>query len=195
MMVKIIRYLISIVVAISLSLLVGCSSNAPSKSYFQLASDLPEQTSHTMKKTQHFIWIETVDVANFLNKPGIVLQTDDIKYVTASNHLWASTLSQQLQDRVVQDLSVFLPDYLVSSKSLSTPTLTVKLFIDGFHGSYSGDALIKGRWVITDSHNNIETKPFERHVALMTNGYDALVKALSKGWQEEEQDFANSITR
>ncbi|MCX8700030.1 membrane integrity-associated transporter subunit PqiC [Gilliamella sp. B2840] len=175
-------------------LLVGCSTNIPNKSYFQLATSLPIQTPKTLKSTDRFLMIDSVDVVSFLNKSGIVLQTEDIKYVTATNNLWVSTLSQQLEERLVQDLSLLLPDYLVSSTSLTTPTLTVKLFIDGFHGSYNGDAIIKGRWIVTDNKNHIETKPFERHVPLAKNGYDALVKALSKGWQEEEQDFVYSIT-
>ncbi|MWN89261.1 hypothetical protein GQ597_00815 [Gilliamella sp. Pra-s65] len=190
---KIHRKLFIVVFIPLLAILVGCSTSTPSKSYFQLTSNLPPLVSQKIKTTNRFIWIESVDVASFLSKPGIVLQTDNIKYETATQHLWASTLSQQLQERLSQDLTVLLPNYLVSSQSITAPTLTVKLFIDGFHGSYTGDAVIKGRWVITDCKNNIETKPFERYVPLESNGYSALVKALSKGWQDEELDFAGSI--
>lgn len=174
-------------------ILTGCSSSSPDKSYYQLASGLPSHNFQKIKTTNGFIWIESIDVASFLNKPGIVLQTEDIKYVTAKNNLWVSTLSQQLGDRLEQDLTVYLPNYLVSTKSITTPNLTVKLFIDGFHGSYTGDAIVKGRWVVKDSQDRIKTKSFERHVPLTNNGYDALVEALSKGWQDEESDFANSI--
>ncbi|MCX8648934.1 membrane integrity-associated transporter subunit PqiC [Gilliamella sp. B2776] len=191
---KMMRNLLLTFCGTAFMLLVGCSTNIPNKSYFQLATSLPIQTPKTLKSTDRFLMIDSVDVVSFLNKSGIVLQTEDIKYVTATNNLWVSTLSQQLEERLVQDLSLLLPDYLVSSTSLTTPTLTVKLFIDGFHGSYNGDAIIKGRWIVTDNKNHIETKPFERHVPLAKNGYDALVKALSKGWQEEEQDFVYSIT-
>ncbi|WP_176701950.1 PqiC family protein [Gilliamella sp. wkB178] len=178
-----------------ITLLIGCSSNKVNKSYYQLANNLTNQNQvlQTMKSTNQFMWIESIDVASFLNKPGIVLQTDNIKYATATNNLWVASLSQQLRDRVEQDLTALLPNYLVSSNQITTPNLTVKLFIDGFHGSYTGDAIIIGRWVVTDSKNNIKTKTFARQVPLNNNGYDALVKALSKGWQDEEQDFANSI--
>lgn len=192
---KIIRNLLITFCGTTFMLLVGCSTRSPSKNYFQLASNLLDKTPQIMKSTKRFLMIDSVDVASFLNKSGIVLQSEDIKYVTATNNLWVSTLSQQLEERLVQDLSLLLPDYLVSSKSLATPTLTVKLFIDGFHGRYNGDAVIKGRWVVIDNKNNIETKSFERYAPLAKDGYEALVKALSKGWQEEEQDFANSIKR
>ncbi|OCG02184.1 ABC-type transport auxiliary lipoprotein family protein [Gilliamella sp. wkB112] len=177
------------------TLLIGCSSNKVNKSYYQLANNLSNQNqvSQTMRSTNQFMWIESIDVASFLNKSGIVLQTENIKYATATNNLWVASLSQQLKDRLEQDLTALLPNYLVSSNQITTPSLTVKLFIDGFHGSYTGDAIIEGRWVVTDSKNNIKTKAFARQVPLTDNGYDALVKALSKGWQDEEQDFANSI--
>lgn len=190
-MVKLIRTLKVTILVTLLATIIGCSSNTPSKSYFQLTSNLTG--SKMTQTTDHFIWIESIEVASFLNKPGIVLQTQDIKYVTATNHLWASTLSQQLADRLSQDLTQILSNYLVSTKSITTPYLTVKLFIDGFHGSYNGDAVIKGRWVVTDKKGKIITKVIDRHVPLATNGYDALVKALSEGWQNEELDFANSI--
>lgn len=190
-MVKLIRTLKVTILATLLTTIIGCSSNTPTKSYFQLTSNLTG--SRMTQTTDHFIWIESIEVASFLNKPGIVLQTEDIKYVTATNHLWASTLSQQIADRLSQDLTQILPNYLMSTKSITTPSLTVKLFIDGFHGGYNGDAIIKGRWVVTDKKGKIVTKAIERHVPLATNGYDALVKALSEGWQNEELDFANSI--
>ncbi|WP_294612822.1 ABC-type transport auxiliary lipoprotein family protein [uncultured Gilliamella sp.] len=175
------------------TLLVGCSSSGPNKNYFQLTDNLIPQTQQTMKTTNQFIWIESIDVASFLNKQGIVLQTDKIRYATASNNLWVSSLSQQLKDRLEQDLTTLLPNCLVSSKPITTPTWTIKLFIDGFHGSYTGNAIIKGRWVITVNRNNIKTKAFERQIPLTSDGYEALVNALSKGWQDEEQEFVESL--
>lgn len=175
------------------STIIGCSSDVPNKSYFQLTSNLANNGSTMTQSTHYFIWIESIEVADFLNKSGIVLQTDDIKYTTATNHLWVSALSQQLAERLSQDLTQIMPNYLVSTNSITTPSLTVKLFIDGFHGNYNGDAIITGRWVMTDKSGKIVTKVIKRQIPLTTNGYDALVKALSQGWQDEELDFANSI--
>ena len=192
-MLKSIRcFKITLLIAL-LAVMVGCSSNTERKNYFQLTSNLVNVDSVTTHSTNKFIWIESIEVASFLNKSGIVLQTQDIKYVTATNNLWASTLSQQFADRLSQDLTQLLPNYLVSTKSITTPTLTIKLFIDGFHGSYKGDAVIKGRWVVTDNKGQIRTKFIDRSVPLAKNGYSALVKALSQGWQDEELEFANSI--
>ncbi len=192
-MFKLIQSLQIMLLMTLLSAIIGCSSDVPNKNYFQLTSDLANNGSTMTQSTHYFIWIESIEVADFLNKSGIVLQTDDIKYTTATNHLWVSALSQQLADRLSQDLTQIMPNYLVSTNSITTPSLTVKLFIDGFHGNYNGDAIITGRWVMTDKSGKIVTKVIKRQIPLTTNGYDALVKALSQGWQDEELDFANSI--
>lgn len=192
-MFKLIQSLQIMLLVTLLSAIIGCSSDVPNKSYFQLTSNLANHGSTMTQSTHYFIWIESIEVADFLNKSGIVLQTDDIKYTTATNHLWVSALSQQLAERLSQDLTQIMPNYLVSTNSITTPSLTVKLFIDGFHGNYNGDAIITGRWVMTDKSGKIVTKVIKRQIPLTTNGYDALVKALSQGWQDEELDFANSI--
>jgi len=192
-MFKLIQSLQIMLLMTLLSAIIGCSSDVPNKNYFQLTSDLANNGSTMTQSTHYFIWIESIEVADFLNKSGIVLQTDDIKYTTATNHLWVSALSQQLAERLSQDLTQIMPNYLVSTNSITTPSLTVKLFIDGFHGNYNGDAIITGRWVMTDKSGKIVTKVIKRQIPLTTNGYDALVKALSQGWQDEELDFANSI--
>ena len=192
-MFKLIQSLQIMLLMTLLSAIIGCTSDVPNKNYFQLASDLANNGSTMTQSTHYFIWIESIEVADFLNKSGIVLQTDDIKYTTATNHLWVSALSQQLAERLSQDLTQIMPNYLVSTNSITTPSLTVKLFIDGFHGNYNGDAIITGRWVMTDKSGKIVTKVIKRQIPLTTNGYDALVKALSQGWQDEELDFANSI--
>ncbi len=185
--------IIAVVFTVSLMALASCSSSVPSKNYFQLTTSLDKMPSQTAHKPDRFILIESVDVDDFLNKNGIVIQTDPIKYTTAANNLWTSPLSKQLENRVTRDLSLLLPDYLVSTKPLKAPYLKVKLFIEGFHGSYTGDAVIKGRWVITKNSHDIYSKVFERKVPLTHDGYDALVNALSAAWQQEELDLAHNL--
>ena len=161
-MFKLIQSLQIMLLMTLLSAIIGCSSDVPNKSYFQLTSNLANHGSTMTQSTHYFIWI-------------------------------VSALSQQLAERLSQDLTQIMPNYLVSTNSITTPSLTVKLFIDGFHGNYNGDAIITGRWVMTDKSGKIVTKVIKRQIPLTTNGYDALVKALSQGWQDEELDFANSI--
>lgn len=171
----------------------SCSSNSPDKVYFKLANNYwPEQGAPIPHDNNRFIYIETIDVANFLNRNGIVVQTDTIKYNTAVNNLWISPLYQQLSESIVRDFSGLLPHYFISNESIAAPYATIKLFINGFHGSYTGDAIIKGRWLVT-MNNKIYSKAFDRKIPLESSGYDTLVKALSTGWLNEEIDFVNHM--
>lgn len=188
-----VKIVVILLFAMSSLLLVSCSSRVMEKNYFQLADDLHPSSAQTSRTTNQIMFIEPIEVASFLDKNGIVLQTDNIKYTTASNNLWVAPLSEQLEERVVQDLTQLLPNYLITSKPMLTPNVKVKLFIDGFYGSYTGNAVIKGRWVVTNSNGELHSKTFNRNIPLAGDGYDALVKALSKGWQDEERDFVNKM--
>ncbi|QIQ21865.1 ABC-type transport auxiliary lipoprotein family protein [Zophobihabitans entericus] len=180
-----------LIVTLCVLFVVSCSSSSPAKRYFQLTSDFSQTEQPASQAVKDFIWIESVNVAPYLNTLGIVYQTNDVEYVTANNNLWASSLSQQITARVVHDLSMLLPGRLVSDKPLSKPVTTLKVFIDSFHGHYAGDALIKGRWII--NHNDTMTvKNFNYVIRQSQDGYEDLVKTLSKGWQEEEVDLVKT---
>ncbi|WP_392560511.1 ABC-type transport auxiliary lipoprotein family protein [Orbus mooreae] len=175
-----------------LLLLAGCSSTAPNRTYYQLTSDFSIDNLQ-LQKVDNVAFIDSVTVASYLDTTGIVYQTDAIEYSTARNNLWLTALSNQIQQRVVTDLSVLLPNYFVTTEPVSNPRIRIKLYIDGFHGSYTGDAIIEGRWVINYGNNNIVTKNIDARLRLSEDGYAALVKTLSKGWQEEEIELIRSI--
>ncbi|WP_392552983.1 ABC-type transport auxiliary lipoprotein family protein [Orbus wheelerorum] len=181
-----------LIIASLLLMLMGCSSNIPNKAYYQLISDFNTSEKVQSQVVNKIIVIEPINLASYLDTTGIVYQTDLIEFSTASNNLWLTPLSDQIQQRVVQDLSALLPGYLVTTKLTSQPAVKVKLFIDAFQGSYTGDAVIKGYWMITDLNDQVTLKPFDFKVRLAKDGYPTLVKALSSGWQNEEIDFVRS---
>jgi len=181
------------IITLLLLFIVGCSSSIPNKTYYQLDSDFSDSKVLQARKVNDAIVIEDIKVANYLDKNGIVYQTGELEYTTANNNLWLTSLSDQITQRLVQDLSILLPNYLVTTQPANHPKLTVKLFIDAFHGVYTGDAVIKGRWQMTNNKNEVITKNFDYTLRLGEDGYLALVKTLSKGWQEEEIDLVRSL--
>ncbi|WP_392565631.1 ABC-type transport auxiliary lipoprotein family protein [Utexia brackfieldae] len=181
-------------VLLSMWLLVSCSSSLPQKNYYLLTHGHQSSVKPAAIETVNdFIWIAPVNIANFLNKDGLVYQTDPYQYVTATNNLWASPLVAQLQEQVVSELSALLPQRLVSAAPLATPTATVKLFISGFHGSYLGDVIIEGYWIIMDDQGRTQRKNFSYQLPQTADGYDAMVKTLSQGWYNEVQDLVNKV--
>lgn len=179
-------------ILIMLFLVVGCASSLPNKTYYQLKSDFSDSHILHSHKVKDVILINNIQVANYLDKNGIVYQTDDMQYVTANNNLWLTPLSDQIKQRLVQDLAVLMPNYLLTTQPTNNPKATLTLYIDSFHGVYTGDAVIKGYWVIT-TVKDVIIKHFDYRLRLTDDGYLAVVKALSQGWQEEEIDLVKSM--
>ena len=173
-------------------LIAGCSSSLPNKTYYQLTSDFSDSTHLQPRKVTDVIFIDNVKVANYLDKNGIVYQIDKIKYVTANNNLWLTPLSDQIKQRLLQDLSILLPNYLITAQPSLSPKASIKLYIESFHGVDTGDAVIKGYWLISNTKGVI-TKPFDYTLRLANDGYTALVNTLSLGWQEEEIDLVINV--
>lgn len=180
------------IIASLLLLLMGCSSSVPNKVYYQLVSDFSVNQNLQSQAVNKIIVIEPINIASYLDTTSIIYQTDEIEFSTANNNLWLTSLSDQIQQRVFQDLSALLPGYLVTTQPTSQPSIKINLFIDAFYGSYTGDAVIKGHWVITHLNEQATLKTFDFRVRLEKDGYPTLVKALSTGFQNEELDLVKS---
>ena len=181
-----------IIILLSLLLMASCSS-LPEKHYYQLSSDFAGNQTTQSANRKNVIYLESVNVAAYLNKSGIVYQTGEVEYRTANHNLWLTPLQDQIEQRVLQDLSLLLPDYIVTNKLIAPRAFNVQLFIDAFHGYYQGEALIKGYWLIENEQHQFITKSFDYTQRQSEDGYQALVKELSKAWQEEIIDFAKSL--
>ncbi|WP_413723416.1 membrane integrity-associated transporter subunit PqiC [Sodalis sp. RH24] len=176
-------------------LLAACGGNSD-KHYYQLpvaAQDNAGQGLPSTGVTRH-IWLSRVNVSDYLAGSGVVYQQSDVRYVTASNNLWASPLEQQLQQTMIAHLSNRLPGVLVSASQGQGDQDTLEFNVTGFHGRYDGRAVIQGEWVLT--HNSQVTRhPFILTLKQDQDGYDALVRTLAQGWQQIGQEAAAQISR
>ncbi|XKM12545.1 ABC-type transport auxiliary lipoprotein family protein [Orbaceae bacterium ac157xtp] len=179
-----------LIVTLMLTMLLGCSSNQAEKHYFQLTSDFSQSQDRLIAhKTNQGIFIEPVQVASYLDTTGIVYQLDEVQFTTTTQNVWLTPLSDQLQNRLNVDLANLWSNYNVTSSPINNPKATIQLYVDTFQGSYTGDALLQGHWVITQQNKQTITKKFDYKIPLREAGYPALVKALSKGLQEEVIDM------
>jgi uncharacterized lipoprotein YmbA len=177
---------------IALVLLLGaCSSTTPSKTYYQLPI-LPGVAQVSATPVSHQLWLEHVNVADYLAQSGVVYQTNDVQYVMAQNNLWASPLDQQLQQTLVTYLSHALPNWVVSSQSMSSAQDVLNVTVGGFHGRYDGKAIISGEWVL-NRRGKLIKRPFSLELKQGEDGYDALIRTLAQGWQQEAQVIAAQV--
>ena len=92
-------------------LLTACSSGVDNKSYYQLPVATQSGGQSTASQGNRQLWVEQVAVPDYLAGNGVVYQTSDVKYVIATNNLWASPLDQQLRNTLVANLGSQLPGW------------------------------------------------------------------------------------
>jgi len=173
-------------------LLIGCSSGIE-KSYYQLPTTPSLVTKKSDLLTQKQLWVQTVQLSGILAANGITYQTSDVNYVNANNHLWASPLEQQLMQNLVNQLSIMLPNRLVSAQPLENRPDSLNVFLTAFHGRYDAKVIIQGNWIYK-SDKVIIKRDFSLLLDQDENGYSALVRTLARGWTQVGQSIASQLS-
>ncbi len=170
-----------------MALLVGACSNTQ-KIYYQL----PETSIQARSTASRSLWLEQVSVANYLSLMGLVYQLSDVKYMTASHHVWASPLDQQLQQTLINHLNNAMPGWLVTDQPVGKDQDILQVSVNGFHGRYDGKVIIRGTWLLEHKGQWMQ-QPFNIELEQHEAGYDALVRTLALGWQQQAQKMAAQI--
>ncbi|MFU2316772.1 membrane integrity-associated transporter subunit PqiC [Rahnella sp. PCH160] len=184
-------------IPVVLALFLSACSSSDHKTYYQLpvlSSTPVAGSSMALGSTvQRHLWVERVSVADYLAGTGLVYQTNDVQYTLTQNNLWASPLDQQLQQSLVTYLRRDLPGFLVSSQAASTDEQDVlSVNVTGFHGRYDGIVVVSGSWTLTHGGQTVQ-RDFALNLKQNEDGYDALVRTLATGWQQEAGQIASQI--
>lgn len=180
-------------IPVALAMLATACSSTPETTYYQLpAASKGAVASSPVTASRPAIFVQHVSVPDYLAGNGLVYQSSDVKYVIASNNLWASPLDQQLQQTLVSNLNQALPGWVVSATPLGQTQDTLSVNVTAFHGRYDGQAVISGEWVL-DHQGSITRKSFSLTLPQKEDGYDALVRMLAQGWSQEAGNIANAI--
>ena len=178
-----------------LAWLTGCAAGGGGSSLERYTLPPGTYTNEpTAPSPQRTLVIDSVQVANYLSGQGIVLQRNDVLLHQASTHLWAEDLGRQLRRGLRQRLAERLPDTRVLDSGNVNDAWHLRVEVDEFLGRYDGMAVAGGRWQLRDADGDILTiEPFSASVALDSDGYPALVRALGKSWDEVAVDIAQRI--
>ncbi|MEI7063462.1 membrane integrity-associated transporter subunit PqiC [Dickeya chrysanthemi] len=163
-------------------LLSACSS--PQKVYYQLPAAVQSTSLSVASAEGRQLWVAPITLTDSLAGSGIVFQTSAVRYTIAGNNMWASPLDQQLQQALVASLRNGLPGWHVATTGVASGVASrLQVNVTAFQGRFDGKAVIRGEWVLQGS-KRVVTQPFSIEVAQTEDGYDALVDALGKGWQQ-----------
>lgn len=180
-----------LLIPLLLSGLVGCAGSPTSALRYTLPSPtVAEQSS----SASHTLVLDSLELASFLDSEGIVLQRSDILLHQANSHLWAEDLERQLARGLRQRLANRLPDTRVLDTASDAEALSLQVEVDRFQGRYDGMAVAGGRWQLYDADGELLAfEPFQAEVALESDGYPALVRALGRSWDQVADGMAERI--
>lgn len=182
---------------------IGCSSKPiPETQYFVLNPNT-QATSTAISKnlendSKNVVVIKSIKLAEFLDQPGIVLQTDAHQIEIAHYHRWGEPLARGLHRYVLETLTTQLPQHsLLSSNEFSSDLIHQKLDItvNQFNGTTDGSVLLSGHWMLqqSDSKTSIVHEPFSYQASLASSGYPELVNQLALLLGQLCNDIADSI--
>ena len=82
----------------------------------------------------------------------------------------------------------------MASQPLGSEQDTLNVTVTGFHGRYDGRVIVSGEWLLKHQGSLIK-RPFHIELKQQEDGYDAMVKTLAQGWQQEAASIAAELNR
>jgi len=157
-----------------LLLLVACSGNPASTTYYLLRSDV-DLESRELQPSQHY-GLGSFRIASYIDQPGLVLETRDHVIHQARSNRWAESLRDSLRLFFASEISAEVGEDVFFSRDLTGLT-RINITINQLHGKSDGNAVLVGYWELAPPEGESTYFQFAETRALVGDGYDALVDA------------------
>ena len=176
---------------LAMALLVACSSQPVAPTQYLLRSDL-SQASGPLVPSDEFRFRSLV-VADYIDQPGVVIETGAGEVRAARGHQWAEPLRRSLKTFLGTEVSARIgQDVLFNTGSDAATAIDVT--IDQLHGTESGDAILVAYWRLVSGAGPDRAFQFTRDRPLERDGYRALVAAERELLRELASAIAQSLT-
>ncbi len=171
-------------------LLAGCASQSIEPSYYLLRSkqDLSTGTLSTSKDFS----LGTVEIAAYLDQPGLVMETAAGEMRPASQNLWAEPIFDGVRNFLATEIAQTHGQELLPT-NLNKNTTVVNIRIDQLHGTLDGKANIVAYWWLVRADEVVALNRFSQSRTLEASGYSALVDAEKILLAELAQKIAASL--
>jgi hypothetical protein len=174
-----------------LALLAGCAGQPTEPSSYLLRSSHELQT-RTLEPSTEFS-MGTVEVASYIDQPGLVLETDNGEMHHARNNLWAEPVYEGVRNFLVISISHLSNMDLLPHKLAQTP-IVLDIYIDQLHGTREGSAKLAALWWLRSGDQLVSAHQFSEEKSLESAGYPALVKAEEALLENLARAIANTLT-
>jgi uncharacterized protein len=171
-------------------LLAGCASQTVEPSYYLLRSG-QDLSSSTLRPSRDFS-LGAVEIAPYLDQPGLMMETAAGQMRPASQNLWAEPVFDGVRNFLATEIAQAHGQELLPAKLNSNSTV-VNIRIDQLHGTRDGKAIIVAYWSLVLADQVVALNRFSESRALQTSGYSALVDAEKVLLAELAQKVAASL--
>jgi uncharacterized lipoprotein YmbA len=131
--------------ALFLLVLTACAGSPATSTQYLLPADNSSSPGAAVEPTRVLV-VRPLQMADFLNEEGIVLQLDDITLNQASSNRWAEQPAMMLQRGLRQRLANRLPDTeVLDANSRAAGDMQLLVEVNSFQGTHNGEAIAAGQ--------------------------------------------------
>jgi uncharacterized lipoprotein YmbA len=151
-----------IITLLSLVLLASCTSKPLMVKYYSLHTP-DNKILNTRVQTKPIIILQMVDVAEYLNQSGLVMQIDKYELYYSRQDVWAEKLQSSFYKALLEDLNAAgQRNYVVyNSPSAVFASSKIKVELAHFHATDTSTVVSSGRyWLSLNDPQAAENKKF-----------------------------------
>lgn len=180
-------------------LLSGCGSAPTQTDYYLLRSttEVSDSTASSRELAASGVQLATVNVATYIDRPGLILADGESQVVAASYHQWAEPLRHSLMLLLTDEISAASGlDIHRGLKGLGDADQRIDVVIDQLHGDGKGGAILVASWSLTAQQKvsaGVKRYHFADSTKLSADGYPALVAAEQRLLKQLAEAIAASL--
>lgn len=181
-------------------LLSACSNNqaAIETYYYALGADDLAVTA-VDNQGSGILVIKPIELSDYLNSSGVVMQMTDNQIHIAEQHLWAGNLNQQLDSLTQEALTLHLPQWSIIESTDFYPNegdryWILSINVNRFQGRLEGSAVVSGRWSLVNPDGVVvKDELFNHQLNIPQGDYSDLVEKLKQNWLNLNQTLAQQV--
>ena len=163
--------------------LAGCASEPVVVHYYALVPPVSKSDEVVQRADKPALVIERVELAEYLQQSGMIIQTGDNQLLVSRSNLWAESLGLAVPKAMVRALQRSSDDYSYYLKSVDWVPRTdyrLRLRIDSLQATDKGEVVAAGRYQLISEHgsNPHVFADFNFHRALDADGYEQAVEQM-----------------
>ena len=181
------------------TLVAACGSITPPPQLYLLSAEQPPAPGERSTASLPKILVAQAQVPDYLDRPQLVEETEGNGLKLVENDQWAERLSMNVARTVAQNLSAMVPaDAMIpiAARGSIPYKCQVVISLNSFQlNSTGGEAILAGRWSITDGEGNAElaATTFSLRKTATAPGMAGAVAAMSHALGDVSRDIAAGL--